>query len=186
MDECLVKNDLTEKTTAKAFLVLLKNLRWVLLQNAILLIERYGREHYVFSNNPQIFKSGLFLDYSDKLMGYLRDSVDPIDVDVEKILPGVIGKFDTQENKIDKLSQDMHHLADERSVKNISDDIEVRFSRSIRDSIKSFSSHIGKAFSSFSSDDDPREDKRNSGASHSICYFNELNRKNRYSTRLFN
>ena len=76
--------------TAKAFLVFLRNLRWVILQDAAVLTKVHGRKHILFDSFPNIFKSDLFNDYAGKLLEYLDASFDPNDVDIQTVLPGVL------------------------------------------------------------------------------------------------
>ena len=52
-----------ENPTARAFLNLLKNLRWVILQDAAVLKGKYNRHHFIFTNQRDVFESSLFLDF---------------------------------------------------------------------------------------------------------------------------
>ena len=62
LDAEISKVDQVKNKTAAAFLSFLDSLRWVILQDAALIISE-GREHYIFENNSEIFKSEGFLDY---------------------------------------------------------------------------------------------------------------------------
>ena len=61
-----------ENPTARAFLNLLKNLRWVILQDAAVLKEQYNRHHFIFTNQRDVFESTLFLDFQRKLLAHIE------------------------------------------------------------------------------------------------------------------
>ena len=62
--------------TAIGFLTLLKNLRWVIIQDCAVLIGVHNREHILFKDMNEIFKSKMFIDYTYKMKVYLKNDVE--------------------------------------------------------------------------------------------------------------
>ena len=58
--------------TARAFLNLLKNLRWVILQDSAVLMGCYNRNHFIFNNQRDVFDSPLFNDFQNKLLSHIK------------------------------------------------------------------------------------------------------------------
>ena len=90
MDAILCDDEINNHETSKAFLVCLRNMRWVILQDATILIKVHGRTHCLFDTFPHIFKSTLFADYEVKLLHHMNEALEPNDINVEKVLPGVL------------------------------------------------------------------------------------------------
>ena len=83
--------------TAAAFLSFLDSLRWVILQDAAVLISE-GRDHYIYKTNPHIFMSPTFLDYETKLLAHIeRHKCDQrFNAILDSVLPGVHERLDNQ------------------------------------------------------------------------------------------
>ena len=64
------------KSTAIGFLTLLKNLRWAIIQNCAVLIGVHTREHILFKDMKEIFKSKMFIDYTYKMKVYLKNDAE--------------------------------------------------------------------------------------------------------------
>ena len=67
-----------ECPTAKRFLELSQNLRWVIIQDCTVLKNKEQREHAIFEMFPHIFKFDLFQDFSKKMMDYLGERKDTL------------------------------------------------------------------------------------------------------------
>ena len=150
VDDVLNDNGITKFDTAKSFLELLRNLRWVILQDAALLTTVYGRKHCMFSNSPEIFESDLFKDYANDLQRHMNASIDPNDVNIETVLPGVLGKFEQQHNCLKKMKEDIS------TIKSCVDSGHVvkEVTQNVDEKLKSFSGFIGNAFTLYASQDD--------------------------------
>ena len=105
--------------TAKGFLTLLMNLRWVLLQDAAILIKVHGRTHAMFQCNPEIFNCALFDDYARELQKYMDDATDPNDINIDTLLPGVLQKFDDMVETQNTIQQDISGIKAEITVDRI-------------------------------------------------------------------
>ena len=149
MDEILGDNEINNHETSKAFLVFLRNMRWVILQDATILIKVHGRTHCLFNTFPHIFKSTLFADYGDKLLRHMDDALEPNDIDIEKVLPGVLQKFERQHECMNEIKDNIATLGRTMSCDVISNDISAR----MRAELKLFSQHIGNAISSYATQD---------------------------------
>ena len=95
IDNAIDMIDPNKHKTATQFLSLMSSLRSVIIQDAaIMLLE--GREHYIFDHNPEIFKSSLFIDFQQKLIGHInrhkRD--ERFNTTIDNVLPGVINRLD--------------------------------------------------------------------------------------------
>ena len=119
VDEALELTLNTSHHTAYGFLSLLKNLRWVILQDAAVMIGNGERSHYVYDVMfKDIFHSPAFKDYTAKMLIHLsaQEKMDPnkLGTLTETVLPYVNGnllKVNTTLNTIDdtvaRLSQDV-------------------------------------------------------------------------------
>ena len=87
----------SENKTAAGFLSLMENLRWVILQDAAVLLSE-GREHYIFSQNPAIFNCHSFKDFQSKLLLHIEDHKrdDTFNATLDSVLPGVHNRLDNQ------------------------------------------------------------------------------------------
>ena len=70
LDDAIIKSNHITNKTATAFLSLMSSLRWVILQDAAVLLSE-GRTHEIFVSNPLIFESNSFLDFQMKLLAYI-------------------------------------------------------------------------------------------------------------------
>ena len=148
-DAIVGDNEINNHKTSKAFLVFLRNMRWVILQDATILIKVHGRTHCLFNTFPHIFKSTLFADYGDKLLRHMDDAIEPNDIDIEKVLPGVLQKFERQHECMNEIKDNIATLGRTMSHDVISTDV----SASMRAELKLFSQHIGNAISSYATQD---------------------------------
>ena len=137
-----------------------KTLRWVILQDAAILIKVHGRSHCIFNIFEDIFQSEIFNDYADKLIQYMDEANDPNDISIENVLPGVLHKFDEQQDSLNHIKDEIKELKDDITRENIKADV----SENIKDELKLFSKHIGNAFASYGSDDN----RNNSNLDHAI------------------
>ena len=96
LDDAIIKSNHITNKTATAFLSLMSSLRWVILQDAAVMLSE-GRTHEIFVSNPLIFESNSFLDFQMKLLAYIdkhkRD--DRWNATIETVLPGVHNRLDT-------------------------------------------------------------------------------------------
>ena len=101
--------------TAWGFLSLLKSLRWVILQDAAVLMGENKRDHYIFKNHPEIFASPAFLDYQTKMLAHISYSSknDPNAACVDTVLPGVNDRLDNYNRNMDKLNDNVEELRSE-------------------------------------------------------------------------
>ena len=129
--------------TAKGFLTLLSNLRWVLLQDAAILIKTHGRTHAMFQHNPEIFNCELFHDYATDLHNHIDEATDPNDINIETLLPGVLQKFDDIVEIQNEMKENISSLKTELTVDKIGQEFDCK--------MKSFSNVIANAVSCASS-----------------------------------
>ena len=125
--------------TAKGFLTLLMNLRWVLLQDSAILIKVHGRTHSMFQCNLNIFNCGLFDDYARELQKHMDDATDPNDINIDTLLPGVLQKFDDMVETQNTIQQDISGIKAEITVDRIGQEFDYK--------MKYFSTVIANAVS---------------------------------------
>ena len=78
-----------DNSTAYAFLMLMKKLRWVIIQDCAILLGKYKRKYFIFEMYKSIFESEIFLDYH-------------LIASVEGVLPGVKLCLTKQTDAIEK------------------------------------------------------------------------------------
>ena len=124
LDAEISKVDKVRNKTAAAFLSFLDSLRWVILQDAALLLWE-GREHYVFESNLEIFKSEAFLDYQRKLIVHIQSQQrdKEFNATLDTVIPGLHERLDNQNfalnnqcGKLDLMSNRVHGV-----IKNYTD-----------------------------------------------------------------
>ena len=97
LDTAMEQCDNVKNKTAAAFLSFMESLRWVILQDAAIMLSD-GREHYIFTHNPDIFNSVVFRDFKTKLLCHIekfkRD--DEFNATLDTVLPGVHNRLDNQ------------------------------------------------------------------------------------------
>ena len=145
IDAIMSNKEINSYETSKGFLVLLRNLRWVILQDAAILIKVHDRKHVIFNTFPDIFDSVLFNDYAVKLQHHMDQAIDPNDINIETVLPGVIQKFDEQLNSLKEIKADINLLKTDISRENIKADL----SHNMKAEFKLFSNHIGNALACY-------------------------------------
>ena len=94
-------------TTAKGFLDMLVNTRWVIIQDRALFVGKFKRGHFIFDTFLEIFQSDLFKDFITKLMKYIDEAEYLNDAKVNHVLPWSFSKFDAHTMVIKKLREDM-------------------------------------------------------------------------------
>ena len=145
VDLILSDAEINNHETSKGFLTFLSNMRWVILQDAAIFIKVHGRTHCLFDTFPHIFKSDLFEDYAKKVLSYMDEALDPNDINIEKVLPGVLQKFDQQNESLKEIKEDIDKLKCNMNRDNIKADM----STNIREELHLFSQHIGNAIGSY-------------------------------------
>ena len=156
VDEALEKTKGTEHHTAYAFLSLIKSLRWVILQDAAVMING-GRSHYIFKHYKHVFESQEFYDFSNKMMNHLKanDKNDPNNVGAltDTVLPYVNGNLQNVnmavnniDNTVKQLSQEVTCMSQELSVDlcDLKDDINENVNTNIRVINEVFKEELGK------------------------------------------
>ena len=93
------------RATARGFLNYLINLRWVILQDAAVLMAK-GRKHFIYDHLSEVFGSDLFKDYQVKMMAHLDRQTHnaPDKAKLDTLLPGVNQRLDNNANA----TSDMH------------------------------------------------------------------------------
>ena len=79
---------------------MLKNLRWVILQDSAVLMGLYNRNHFIFNNQRDVFDSPLFHDFQNKLLSHIKKNELVKDETIENCLPGVLKKMDETNDAI--------------------------------------------------------------------------------------
>ena len=78
-----------ENPTARAFLNLLKNLRWVILQDTAVLMGIHNRHRFIFQNRRDDFESTLSTDFQAKFLAHIKTRNFLKDESIKNCLPGV-------------------------------------------------------------------------------------------------
>ena len=119
LDAALKKTEGTSHHTTYGFLSLLKNLRWVILQDAAVMIGKGKRTHYVYDEMfKEVFHSDAFKDYTSKMLNHLsvQEKMDPNELGTltETVLPYVNGNLlnvnmtlNSMDDTVARLSQDV-------------------------------------------------------------------------------
>ena len=130
--------------TARAFLNLLKNLRWVLLQDSAMLMGCYNRNHFIFHNQRDVFDSPLFTDFQQKLLSHIKKHEVVKDETIENILPGVLKKMDKTNDAIKNINETMKKDREETRVdKNKGEDSMNKLETKV-DRLLHFVSYVGR------------------------------------------
>ena len=97
LDGALEETNKCKNKTAAGFLSLMESLRWVILQDAAVMLSEH-REHYIFTHNPEIFNSSSFRDFQTKLLLHIEDHKrdDRFNATLDSVLPGVHNRLDNQ------------------------------------------------------------------------------------------
>ena len=126
VDDALSKIEGKSHHTAYGFLSLIKNLRWVILQDAAVMIGKGKRIHCIYNKTfKHIFYSDLFKDYSQKMIQHLKikENMDPNNLSTltETVLPFVNGNLENVNMAVHKMDGSVNELSQE--VSNITQDI---------------------------------------------------------------
>ena len=97
LEEAIAKTDQIRNKTAAAFLSFVESLRWVIIQDAAVLISE-GRQHYIFEQNGNIFNTEEFKDYQTKLLQHIEqhERDEKFNATLDSVLPGLHQKLDNQ------------------------------------------------------------------------------------------
>ena len=73
---------------------MLKNLRWIILQDAAVLIGVHNRKHKLFDFMPEIFNSKEFKSFTSLMINHLNHSKydEANEIVIERVLPGINNK----------------------------------------------------------------------------------------------
>ena len=114
MDHVLLKTHETKHNTALGFLTLIKNLRWVILQDAAVMMAKGERNHYIFVKFKHVFDSPAFHDFSIKIMQHLnlKEKSDPnkLSTLTETLLPYVNGILQSVNMSVNKMDGAVNQL----------------------------------------------------------------------------
>ena len=117
VDDALSKIEGKSQHTAYGFLSLIKNLRWVILQDAAVMISKGKREHYVYTKFKDVFDTNAFKDYSKKMIQHLevREKMDPnkLSTLTETVLPYVNGNLEDVNMAVHKIDGTVNQLSQE-------------------------------------------------------------------------
>ena len=78
-DESIEKVWSTDNYIAFGFLALVKILRWVIFQDAAVMIRQYNCTHYIYKQFDKVFESDAFNNYADQMVEHLKlsEKTDP-------------------------------------------------------------------------------------------------------------
>ena len=100
IENILLYTDLSNKPTARFFLNMLMNMRWVLLQDVAVMDDK-NREHVVFKLLP-VFTCDLFLEFQQEILKHIEEN-DKVDTDaglIESVLPGLNNRMDEHSDEL--------------------------------------------------------------------------------------
>ena len=111
IEHITAKSNLKDRPTARAFLNMLRNMRWVILQDAAIMLSDDKREHVLF--NYPVFKTVLFNEFRINLLHHMRKNhaSETDATKIDNILPGVKRRMDLQidgQNKVNNTLKVMH------------------------------------------------------------------------------
>lgn len=130
--------------TARAFLNLLKNLRWVILQDSAVLIAVHRRKHFLFNHMKDVFDSDLFRDFTFKLLQHIKKTDEVKDNTIQHVLPGVLHKFDESKKVQIEVLKSIEEHQKNTSIECIEKTVEVTVDRVVNKRFKHFASYLGK------------------------------------------
>ena len=86
---------------------MLKNLRWIILQDAAVLIGVHNRKHSLFDFMPEIFNSKEFKSFTSLMINHLNHSKydEANEIVIERVLPGINSKISNQTKAIVSLEK---------------------------------------------------------------------------------
>ena len=91
LENKLITVNLKANSTVYVFLMLMKNLRWVIIQDCSIVLNKYKRKHSIFHMFRNIFQSKLFFYYQSKMLIHIKshEDQDSLLTSVERVLSGV-------------------------------------------------------------------------------------------------
>ena len=95
IEHITAKSNLENRPTARAFLNMLRNMRWVILQDAAVMLNVDKRQHVLFEVFS-VFKMLLFDEFQIDLLHHMRlkDASETESTEIDNILPGVRYRMD--------------------------------------------------------------------------------------------
>jgi hypothetical protein len=150
-----VKEATALASTTKGFLDLLKNLRWVIIQDCAILIGKHNRTHIFFDMRADIFNSELFKEYTQLLIAHVETVRAGFDVNIAQVLPGVLERMQeqtkaTQENT--KVTKELHRDVLNYQQENSASVIGNKVNNAVHSSFVKFATHIGQSLTNYSQD----------------------------------
>ena len=114
IEHITAKCNLKDRPTARAFLNMLRNMRWVILQDAAVMLSVDKRQHVLFEIFP-VFKMLLFHEFQIDLLHHMRvkDASETDATKIDNILPGVRHRMDLQIDGQDKVYNTLKLIHDE-------------------------------------------------------------------------
>ena len=91
--------------TARAFISLLINLRWVILQDSAVLTGLHKRNNFMFNDQRDVIDLTFFKDFQNKLLSHINQHESVKDETIENCLPGVLKKMDETNDAIKKFHE---------------------------------------------------------------------------------
>ena len=152
-----VKESTVLASTAKYFVDLLKNLRWVIIQDCAILIGKHNRTHIFFDMRADIFNSELFKEYTQLLIAHVETVRAGFDVNIAQVLPGVLERMQaqtkaTQENT--KVTKELHRDVLNYQQENSASVIGNKVNNAVHSSFVKFATHIGQSLTNYSQEQD--------------------------------
>ena len=128
--------------------MLMKNLRWAIIQDCSILLGKYKRKHYIFYMFRNVLEPKLFFDYQRKMLVHIEsyENQDLLLVSVEVVLPSVkhclskqTDAIKTQENILMKIDDNLIDLKEIIQTDNTNKTIKSN----IDELINNLCNHIG-------------------------------------------
>ena len=148
--------------TTRAFFNLLKNLRWVILQDSAVLIAVHKRAHFLFKHMKSVFDSELFKDFTCKLLHHIKEKDSVKDDTVENALPGVLRRMDQTNNAIKEVHNTVTEHHKSTSIERIEKTVQKTVDKVVSRNLKNFATNIGN----YSNDESENEEHAASTLKH--------------------
>ena len=145
----LENSDLEARATARGFLNYLINLRWVILQDAAVLMAK-GRKHFIYDHLSEVFGSDLFKDYQVKMMAHLDRQTHnaPDKAKLDTLLPGVNQRLDNNANATSDMHVDLK--SDLKTVIAQNEDMSMdKIEDTVMNSVNSVFGKLGRCMAGF-------------------------------------
>ena len=139
IEDVILYHDLSNKPTARGFLNMLVNMRWVILQDVAVMMDT-DRQHIVFQLFP-VFQCQLFKEFKAELIHHIQEH-DKEDTDaglIDTVLPGIRLRMDQQNDKLKLLTTENREYQQKVSLPNINSSV----TSAIEHSIAHFTGFLG-------------------------------------------